>query len=582
MTYTPATSPEDEAQLERYYKTVDDGSYKGPNVEEGRPGPDGKVASTEAPPKPEAEPKAEEPNILEKAGKFIEENKAAIGKAGGAIAQTVPVIGRPLAAGIEAATADTEVEAEAAILGKAGLELGMIDFGMDAIGNIPGAASIDDNWDEMTRFKNPATQAARDMASVIVPSVAASFVAGPAAGRAVTAINGGKVAAGIASVTAGALADTSIAYLSDYSERDEGLARSADEFLESIGRPLGLKIPQAIQVMDDDSPEVRQNKLMLEAGGLSVIGDAIGYLFKAGKPIMNWFEPKDDVAKSFKEVKVRENPDPDTVFRSMELDEEIAQITDELANTTDPSDIALLQTKQDALIEENAALFQTYFNTGRTSATVDPLASAIEEGQASRGWQTDEIGAKKLQQDPQRTTFDADVQSPLAPESARPTQAIPRANVARNAGDIAAIRSGTSTGLPAPIISKPMLKDGMELDEPSRAIVSRLVDDLNEGGDFAANVDGFRYTKAQMNDDALDLFTEIVGAKDVDELRAALVPKKYVRMVDESFGVNMIVDSQIPDVGKAIKYLSKEFLGEDRVHLLSAYVYSLSQEYEQE
>ena len=565
MTYSPfePSTYDDEEQLKRYYENPDDGTYKGPNVEEGRPGPDGKVASTEAPTKPEAEPKAEEPNILEKAGKFIEENKKTIGRVGSTLAQTVPVVGRPIAAGIEAATADTDAEAEAAILGKVGLELGLVDFGMDAIGNIPGGASIDDTWDEMTRFKNPATRAARDMASVIVPSVAASFVAGPAAGRAVTAINGGKVAAGIASVTAGALADTSIAYLSDYSERDEGLARSTDEFLESIGRPMGLKIPQAIQVMDDDSPEVRRNKLMLEAGGLSVIGDAIGYLFKAGKPIMNWFEPKDDAAKAFKEIKVRENPDPDTVFRSMELEEEIAQITDELASTTDPSDIALLQTKQDALIEENAALFQSYFNTGRTSATVDPLASAIEEGQASRGWQTDEIGAKKLQQDPQRVTFDADVQSPLAPESARPTQAIPRANVARNAADIAATRSGTSTGIPAPLISKPMLKDGMELDEPSRAIVSRLVDDLNESGDFAANVDGFKYTKAQMNDDALDLFTEIVSAKDVDELRAALVPKKYVRQVSEQFSLELLDDASMPDVGKAIKYLSKEFLGED-------------------
>jgi len=569
MTYSPfePSTYDDEEQLKRYYENPDDGSYKGPNVEEGRPGPDGKVAPTEAPPKPEAE----EPNILEKAGQFIEDNKKTIGRAGSAVAQTIPIVGRPIAAGIEAATADTDAEAEAAILGKVGMELGLVDFGMDAIGNIPGAASIDDSWDEMTRFKNPATAAARDMASVIVPSVAASLVAGPAASRAVSAINGGKVAAGIAAVGASAVADTSIAYLSDYSERDEGLARSTDEFLESIGRPMGLKVPQAIQVMDDDSPEVRRNKLMLEAGGLSIIGDAIGYLFKAGKPIMNWFEPKDDVAKAFKEIKVRENPDPDTVFRSMELDEEIAQIADELAITTDPSDIALLQTKQDALIEENAALFQSYFNTGRTSATVDPLASAIEEGQASRGWQTDEIGAKKLQQDPERVTFDADIQSPLAPESARPTQAIPRANVARNAADIAATRSGTSTGIPAPLISKPMLKDGMELDEPSRAIVSRLVEDLNEGGNFAANVDGFRFVKKQMHDDALDLFTEIVSAKDVDELRAVLLPKKYTRMVTEEFGVNMLVDSRMPDVGKAIKYLSKEFLGED-VSAMSARV----------
>ena len=40
---------DDERQLREYRENMTDGTYQGPNVEEGRPGPDGKVASTEAP-----------------------------------------------------------------------------------------------------------------------------------------------------------------------------------------------------------------------------------------------------------------------------------------------------------------------------------------------------------------------------------------------------------------------------------------------------------------------------------------------------------------------------------------------------
>lgn len=263
------TTYDDERQLREYRSNQTDGTYKGPNVEEGRPGPDGKVASTEAPAEAPEQPTEQvqqpptqeqptENNKLEFKGVSMEEAE----ELGGFVDNLVP--------------------------------RAFVDFGMDVIGNIPGiGAKIDDAYDEATRFKNPNTQAARDMASVIVPSVAAAVVSGPLGTKATAAINGGKVTQGLATAGIAGTLDVAIAGFSDYSERDEGIVRGLDDFLEKINRPLGLKMPEAITIMDDDSPEVRKRKLMMEAGGLSIIGDAIGYALSAGKPIMRWFEPQD-------------------------------------------------------------------------------------------------------------------------------------------------------------------------------------------------------------------------------------------------------------------------------------------------
>ena len=589
MTYSPydPSTYDDEEQLKRYRENPGenfDGLYEGPDIVEGRPGPDGKTKET---PKPKQEkPKTEtptesstdQPNILEQAGQFIEDNKQALSMAGAAAANTIPVVGRPLAGLIESQGYDTDVEKEAALLKGASLELPMIDFGMDVIGNIPGAAGIDDAWDEQTKFKNPNVQAARDVASVIVPSIALTMVAGPLGAGAARAAGGGKILQGLSAISATAATDAAITGLSDYSERDEGLARGVDNFLEQIGRPMELKIPQAIMVMDDDSPEVRHRKLMFETAGLSVIGDALGYALGAGKPIMNWFKPKDEVADTFKQIKIRENPDPDTVFKTQELDEEILQLTDEIEAAAPGTDVSELIAQRDILQEESAQLFAKYFDTGRTSATVDPLESFVGQQQASREWQTDEVGAMKLQENPELKEFDPDVQSVLADESSRPRQSIPRGNIARNAADIGAIRSGTSTGTPSPIISYPMLKEGMGLDSNSRRIVTALTDEYRQTGNYDAVVDGFRQTKKEIDDNAWDLTAEIVAARDVDELRASFIGKKARRQISEDYGVDLLMESNVSDVGRALKILTEEFLGEEVTAMSSKAMFTTANE----
>ena len=548
MTYSPfdPSSYDDEEQLKEYRAKANDGTYQGPNVEEGRPGPDGKVASTEAPSESKTEEPKEEPKERSLTGNPEEDARL-----------------QAEANSLDPFSVDNlKNVAQGAVTGP----LGLIDFGMDVIGNLgPMGASVDDAWDQMTKFSNPNNQAARDMASVIVPTMAATMAAGPLGTKAAAAINGGKVAAGLATTGIAAGADVAVVGFSDYSERDTGMLRSLDDFLENIGRPMGLKIPQAVTVMDDDSPEVRQRKLMFEAAGLSIIGDALGYALSATKPIMGWFKPQDEVATEYFEMQRRINPDPDTVAETQKYRDEITASLEEMnamkaAGEEVPKEA---EAKLNFLIKQSDSMFNAYFDSGRTSATTDPLASFVQQQQASRSWQTDEVGAKKLQTNPDMTEFDPDVQSLIGDEASRPRQSIPRGNVARNAADTAAIRTGVSTGVPAPMITYPMLKEGLELDKTSRFVVRELVEESNKTGNYDAVVDGFRFSKERMKEAELDLFTEIVQARDVDKLREALLPYQYTKQIDEVFGVKQLNDSSIPQVGKAIKLLTKEFLGED-------------------
>ena len=269
-------------------------------------------------------------------------------------------------------TIDAETAKEKSIQGLEGvaaIPMGAIDFGLDVVGTVPGLGGVDDWWDETTKFSSPVTQNVRSLASVIVPTM----YLGPLGGGAATAgvmrvgLGGSKIAKGLASVTGYAMTDAAVTGFSDYSERDEGLMKGLDEFLDSIGNPLGMNIPDAMKVMDGDDPTVRRQKLMFETAGLSIVGDVLGYALSGGKPIMNWFKPKDDVAKQYKAAQSRVNPDEFTVKATAELDKGIYE-AEQLGQT----DVALSLTRdRDRAIEE-------YLDSGMSEYTLDPLESYVD------------------------------------------------------------------------------------------------------------------------------------------------------------------------------------------------------------
>ena len=112
------------------------------------------------------------------------------------------------------------------VAGAAGLPF--IDLAMDAVG-MAGGQAIDDAWDEKTKFESPLSQNVRDVTGIIVPTIVGTMALGPVAGSAAFRATGGSaIARGLAKVFTTAAVDVSVVGVSDYSERDEGIAASLD------------------------------------------------------------------------------------------------------------------------------------------------------------------------------------------------------------------------------------------------------------------------------------------------------------------------------------------------------------------
>ena len=371
------------------------------------------------------------------------------------------------------------VSREATEIAAASTVLPFVDLGMDLVGKFgEGGASIDDYWDEKTRFSSEFTQNFRDVAGVIVPTIAGSMTLAPLAGMAAKGAGGGAIAQGLAKVGATAAVDVSVVATSDYSERDEGMMNALDGLLDRMGNPLGMNIPDAMQVLDDNDPGVRRLKLMAEAGVFSIVADGLGYLLNKG---LKWFKPGDDVSAAYKAEVEIENVDPASVSAASSLDDQIEETTQILDVISKKSEVSKetvkriqelfttydrnLSTALDDFTQnfggknlsdseitsafladhvltmqsQKAKILGDVRNFGFSDATTDPLEAYVARQNASRDWQTADSGAKKVASDPFNETFHPDIQPDLADASSTAARfSIPPANVARNSADIAA------------------------------------------------------------------------------------------------------------------------------------------------
>jgi len=170
----------------------------------------------------------------------------------------------PIAAGLQAVTGQS-----------------LADFGMDAVGNVPGLGWVDDQYDEKTKWENPKLQKVRGHMSVIVPSV----LAGVGATYATGGVAGPAVVKGLAVLGTTALADVAVTGLSDQSETE-------DNFFAEIHKwKPEWNIPENFRTMDGDSPEVRTEKHLYDSIGFSFVGEVLGVAMQASKPIMRWMKP---------------------------------------------------------------------------------------------------------------------------------------------------------------------------------------------------------------------------------------------------------------------------------------------------
>ena len=458
---------------------------------------------------------------------------------------------------------DIGTYAQRTLEGIGSIGMGVLDFGMDAIGRIPGAEWIDDAWDAKTKYKNPAFQKVREVSSILVPSIGV----GAASRVATTGMAGGPIARGLAALGINAAGDVAVNAISDQSEGDtvSTMVKEAAPW---------LPIPDALVVKDTDSPEVRRHKNQYESAGLSIIGDVIGYSRAAGKGIMDWFKPNDSTAREFMSSEVLVNGDSATAVKVSELETQRASLQEELDQVSSvvPANeeeliaqsiqISNLDTQIKELDKQATNLNSQYVNTGASDVTESPLESFVERQQTSRDTQIDEVGKQRLMDDPEGAGgVDPMVTSKMFPEGATAAFSIPPGNHARNMADTTAIKMGTSTGTPAPILSERAYYDLSKGNSKSRDILEGLAEGTRATGNFDAIVDGFRYTKAQMSDAAWKIYNDIIGTDKVSDLKNLFLDNRDVKHLLDGRKIKYINDIQAEGIGFAMRDLTDKYLG---------------------
>lgn len=447
-------------------------------------------------------------------------------------------------------------------LGAAGM--GLIDFGMDAIGRIPGAEWIDDAWDAKTKFKNPAFQKVREVSSILVPSIGVG-----AASRIGTAgMAGSPVARGLSAIGINVAGDVAINAISDQSEGDtvSTIVKEAAPW---------LPVPDALVVKDSDPPEVRRQKNIYESAGISIVGDIIGYSTAAGRGVMDWFKPKDATAKEFMSSEVLVNADAATATRLSEIDTqrmELQQQLDQVAATPALDQDTLraqldiigeLDSQIKALDRESGKLTKQYTETGVSDLTESPLESFVERQQISRDTQVDEVGKGRLLDDPEGASgVDPMVTPNMFPDGSTATLSLPPGSIARNMADTTAIKLGTASGTPAPILSERAYYDLSKGNAVSRNIIEDLAEGTRATGDFDAIVQGFRYTKAQMSDAAWKIYNDIIGTDKVSDLKNLFLDNRDVKNLLDGRTIKYVNDVQAEAIGFAMRELTDKYIGQ--------------------
>ena len=442
--------------------------------------------------------------------------------------------------------------------------LPFIDLGMDVVG-MAGGQAIDDAWDEKTKFQSPLSQNIRDVTGVIVPTIVGSMTLGPMAGSAAFRATGGSaIARGLAKVFTTAAVDVGVVGVSDYSERDEGIAASLDGFLDDMGNPLGMNIPDAWQVMDGDSPPVRRVKLMMESGIFSLAGDALGYLLQRGKGPMEWMIPKGEIAENYKLSAALENPDPYSVKRTHQIDEELLLSNEtRLGKFLSKQEEEVLDAKVSQLQQEKDEIIDEVARTGNSRVTEDPLESYVQKQDASRDWQTDEIGSRKLMADPQYTKYDPDIQSQLADPSQTVRFSSPPGAAARNAADIATMELMPQKGVPTPVVTDPMLQDGLGVNGSSREVIVSIAEDKSQAGVYDAAWGGMQVTHQSIEDSGWRTLRQILEAEDVDQLKSLFLNKRETRELAKGVEALVLKDPEAMEVGPALQALTAMYLDGD-------------------
>ena len=427
------------------------------------------------------------------------------------------------------------------------------DFGMDALGVLPGMAPVDDIWDEKTRFSNPVNERIRKALSVILPAIYFGKMTTPhIMGSTKTLPWAQKLAARAGLYT---LEDAALMAISDQGEEDN-MFRALSDLVPGLFGPKGwLPIPNAIKTLDADSPAVRKRKNMYDSGvfaGLgSIIGGTLSGLEKATRPkgkgaeILGWFEDLDGKSAAYKTDQIIDAADADKLIRLQEIETQIALGSENYSRQV-----------FNQLVDESEALKQDL----KFYRDID---DAIRQAEESKQAEKAQAARTSDTLNPDSKEFDVRT-SELVDETENITQSVPPGNVARNMADTTAIKAGVSEGDPAPIITEAMRRKGLMVGSTSRDAVMGVAEEGRDIGRFNALVDGFRFTTKQMNAAAWDIYTSIIAANNMDEVRDLFLKNKDVKsMLLGKFNVEYINEEQARAAAFAMRDLVDRFLGRE-------------------
>ncbi len=419
------------------------------------------------------------------------------------------------------------------------------DWVMDAVGTVPGLSGLDDYYDKVTKDPEPFRQGLRDMISIVVPSIIAGGKAQgvvsqlPKKAGKVNKLTRALTAAGIFSGT-----EAAVIGLNDAGE-DHNVLRTLSDYFPNVFGPKGwIPIPNWMKTLDSDSPSVRKWKNMLESTPLAIGGTILGaYIkIKGGKATMEWMEPLDEVSTAYKQNEIIKEADIDKLLKIQDIDTQLSLGSKNLSKAVERE----LMDEKMRLVEE--------------LGKIDDLDAALNALDQSATREQNIAAVNKLKQNPDLTDFDPDV----TPVVDNKRQSVPPGNVARNMADTTAIKNGVSEGDPAPVITEAMRAKGLMVGSTSRDAVLGVAEQARDTGRFNALVDGFRFSAKQMNAAAWDIYTSIIAAKNMDEVRDLFLSNKDTKsMLLGRFQVEYINEEQARAAAFAMRDLTDRYLGRE-------------------
>jgi len=438
--------------------------------------------------------------------------------------------------------------------GIAAVPIGQLDFGGDLIKGISGklglsTEKLDDVWDEKTKFKNPAIQSIREMSSVVLPTVGAV-----ASGNIqVAATRLPLLWKGLASIGMTAAIDATMISISDEGEKDTAMTALANTFPGVFGTDGIIPIHEKFITLSGDSAAVRKEKNRYESVALSIAADILGYTLSLGKPIMKWFKPNDSTAAAYKASQQAVNADNATMIRMQKIEESLATG-------------ALTTAEKKALIKEQERLAKELVTTGQSSQTDNGLESYIKRQTDTRDAQTTASAVEKLQSG--KTGFDPDIYSEVSSDASKARQSFEPGSVANNMGQTTGIKKGDIAGDPSPMFTESMLRKGLASGGSTRNSVMGVAKHTEMMGDWDAIIDGFKYTKKDMDDAAWEIYQSIMRADSKESLKKLFISDKDFTKIIEGVtrnrqlaGMSQTVEVEMRGMAFALRDLTDRYLG---------------------